>query len=243
VDNPKDKGEIIRNNYERVRERIDQVALEAGRHPSEISLVVVTKTHPVDVIRFVVEAGATDLGENYVEEAVPKIQALAKNPDIRWHMIGHVQSRKAEEVCRYFQYIHSVDSVKLAERLSRFASGRMKPLPVWIEFNVAGEATKSGWNIAQRQDWITILPDMEKIFNLPNLDFLGVMSVPPYSPNPDDSRPFYRLLSEFQKYVLHHLQVPGFAGLSMGMSNDFEVAIQEGSTCVRIGQAILGPRY
>ncbi len=235
-------GETIRNNYAAVVERIQRAASSAGRDPAEIKLVVVTKTQPVEVVKSVIAAGASDMGENYVEEAMPKIQALAAIPHLYWHMIGHVQSRKALEVCEHFQYVHSLDSVKLAERLNRFAGSRPESLPIWMEFNVGGEETKSGWNIARRQDWGTILHELERIFQFPNLRILGVMAVPPYSPKPEDSRPYYRLLREFQKYIRDGLRLPDLTGLSMGMSGDFEVAIQEGSTCVRIGQAILGPR-
>ncbi len=242
MDNQGYDGESIRNKFNAVVERVYRAAIGAGRALADIQLVVVTKTKPVDVVIAVVEAGATDLGENYDEEAIPKINALSGNRHIRWHMIGHIQSRKAQEVCGYFQFVHSLDSIKLAERLSRFAAGRAEPLPVWLEFNVGGEETKSGWNISHREDWESILPDLEKIFILPNLKYLGVMCVPPYSSNPEDSRPYYRQLSDFQKYIQDHFSLPGFSGLSMGMSGDFEIAIQEGSTCVRVGQAILGPR-
>ena len=235
-------GESIRNKFNAVVDRVNRAATRAGRTPAEIQLVVVTKTHPVDVVKSVVEAGATDLGENYVEAAIPKIQALSSYRNIRWHMIGHIQSRKAQDVCGYFHYVHSLDSVKLAERMSRFAGSRAEPLPVWLEFNVGGEETKSGWNISHRGDWGSVLPDLERVFILPNLKYVGAMCVPPYSSNPEDSRPYYRQLCEFQQYIRDHFSLVGFTGLSMGMSGDFEVAIQEGSTCVRIGQAILGPR-
>ncbi len=242
VGNTQINGAIIQQNYVSVVERIRRAAGRAGRDPSDIRLVVVTKTQPVDVIQAVIEAGAIDLGENYVEEAIPKIQALAGNPKIRWHMIGHIQSRKAQEVCQYFQYAHSVDSVKLAERLSRFAHSQIKPLLVWMEYNVGGEESKSGWDITHRENWGNLVPELEKIFSLPDLEFLGVMCVPPYSLDPEASRAYYQLLKDFQSYVRSQLHLNGFTGMSMGMSNDFEVAIEEGSTCVRIGQAILGPR-
>ncbi len=242
MDNLDNNGEIIRSRLNAVVQRIHRAAREAGRDPADIKLVVVTKTRPVEVIKSVVEAGATDLGENYLDEAIPKIQALSGFPKIQWHMIGHIQSRKAQEVCGFFGYVHSVDSVKLSERLSRYSASRAEPLPVWLEFNVGGEETKSGWNISQREEWKNILPDLEKIFILPNLMFLGVMCVPPYSLNPEASRPYFQLLCNFRKYIQGCFNLPGFTGLSMGMSGDFEIAIQEGSTCVRIGQAILGPR-
>ena len=234
--------ELIRDNYSRVVDRIGKVARESGRNPDEIRLVVVTKMHPIEVIQAAIDAGATDLGENYVEEAIPKIQALKNIPRLNWHMIGHVQSRKAQSVCEFFQYVHSVDSIKLAERLSRFAIIYNKPLPVWMEFNVSGEQSKSGWDISRNDDWDNIHSELKQIFPLPGLLFLGIMTVPPYSTNPEDSRPYYRQLRKFQEYSIKKLNLVGFTELSMGMSADFEVAIQEGSTCVRIGQAILGPR-
>ncbi len=236
------KQEEIQGNYNRVLERIEKAARDAGRTPDEIRLVVVTKTHPVDMVKNVVEAGARDFGENYVEEAIPKIRALAENKTLRWHMIGHLQSRKAQLACEYFQYIHSLDSVKLAERLFRFALPMEKTLPVWLEFNISGEETKFGWNIKLEENWINILIDISKILQLPNLNILGLMTVPPFSDDPEVSRPYFRLLKKFQEFVISQLNPSNFRELSIGMSSDFEIAIQEGSTCVRIGQAILGPR-
>ncbi len=242
MDNLSNKWEMIRRNYTEVAKRVYQAATVAGRDPKEIRLVVVTKTQPVEVIQAVIDAGASNLGENYVEEAIPKIRELSGNPNISWHMIGHIQSRKAQDVCEYFQYVHSLDSLKLAERLSRSALNAHKSIPVWMEFNVGGEVSKSGWNIAEKGNWKNILPYLEKILPLPGMTFLGVMTVPPFSPDPETARPYYRRLKEFQSYILDHFKISGFKELSMGMSSDFEIAIQEGSTCVRIGQAILGPR-
>ena len=232
----------IKDNYQRVLERIVQSAKLAGREPDDIRLMVVTKTHTVSTIHALIDAGASDLGENYVEEAIPKIEKLKSNPGINWHMIGHVQSRKALMVCENFQYLHSLDSVKLAEKLSRFAVELNKAIPLFIEFNVGGELSKSGWDISKEEDWGGLLPDMEKILVLPGLNLLGVMAIPPYSNVSEESRPYYRLLRKFQEYIIKHFQLSAFRELSMGMSSDYEVAIQEGSTWVRIGQAILGPR-
>ncbi len=217
-------------------------AQRAGRADEKIQLVVVTKTHPCEVIQAVIEAGASDLGENYVEEAIPKIERLRTYTGVRWHMIGHVQSRKALQVCEYFQYLHSLDSEKLAERLNRFSSGGGKAIPVYLEFNVAGEASKSGWDISNEEKWPELLPELDRIAGLPGLNILGLMTIPPFSSDPEAARPYYRKLRIFQGYVISHSRLTDCQALSMGMSGDFEVAIQEGSTCVRIGQAILGPR-
>ena len=234
--------QVIRKTFEEVEKRIRKAAMDVGRNPGEIRLVAVTKTQPVSVIQSVIDAGATDLGESYVEEAIPKIGAMANNANIRWHMIGHIQSRKAHSVCENFQFVHSLDSLKLANRLSQFSTFKGKALPVWLEFNVGGEESKSGWDLSDEKNWDVISSDIEKILPLPGLKILGPMTVPPYSPYPENSRKYYRCLKEFQTMIIHRFGLQGFTELSMGMSSDFEVAIQEGATCVRIGQAILGPR-
>ena len=223
-------------------DHISAVAKSVGRDPNEIHLVVVTKTHSIDIVRAVIAAGATQLGENYIEEAIPKILALQEAGEIEWHMIGHVQGRKAREVCEYFNCMHSLDSVKLGERINRFAGELGRLFPVWLEFNVSGELTKSGWDARNENQWDNLLPDMEQLLSLPNLDIKGLMTVPPYSANPEDARPYYRHLRRLQEYLVNHFQSDDWRELSMGMSSDYEIAIQEGATWVRIGQAILGPR-
>jgi hypothetical protein len=242
MDASADQQLAIRDNLSRVKENITRTAQLAGRNPDEIRLVVVAKKKSTNLIKNAIEAGAVDLGENYVEEGLEKIRSLTAYPGIRWHMIGHLQSRKAQECAKNFEYLHSLDSLKLADRLNRFCVEINKTLPVWLEFNVSGEVSKSGWDIRQVDDWNEILPDIEHILALPNLRVLGAMTMPPYSENPEDSRSYYQTLRKFQAYVIKHFQLTGFTELSIGMSSDYEVAIQEGSTCVRIGQAILGPR-
>ena len=234
--------ENICDKYLSVLDRIAKAAKNAGRDPDDIRLIVVTKTQPIEAIQAVVEAGATDLGENYVEEALPKITGLKSEKAIKWHMIGHVQSRKALPVCEYFHYLHSLDSLKLAEKLARNAAELNISLPVMLEFNVGGEESKSGWNIWINENWDDILSDIENIIALPGLNLLGVMTIPPYSPNPEDSRPYYQKLRKFQEIVIKHFKLSNFTDLSIGMSGDFEIAIHEGSTWVRVGQAIFGPR-
>jgi PLP dependent protein len=232
----------IYDNYLSVVDRIRKAALNAGRNPENIRMVVVTKTQSIEDIQAVIEAGATDLGENYVEEALPKIFTLKREKIIKWHMIGHVQSRKALPVCKYFQYLHSLDSLKLAEKLNRNATALDISLPVLLEFNVGGEVSKSGWNIGTNENWKDILSDIEKIITLPRINLLGVMTIPPYSSNPENSRSYYQMLRRFQEIVVNEFKLANFADLSIGMSSDFEIAIQEGATWVRIGQAIFGPR-
>ena len=232
---------VIQQNLVSVLEKIERAARDSGRDPNSVKLVVVTKKQPVDVMRVIIEAGATNLGENYAEEALAKIESLSGYL-INWHMIGHVQSRKAEIVCQYFDYVHSLDSIKLAERYDRLAGQYSRKLPVLLQFNVSGEGTKSGWDAWKKEQWELFLPDMERIVALDNLDLCGVMTMPPYTENPEDSRPFFRLLVELRAFLSNRFPHAKWDELSMGMSGDFEVAIQEGATWVRIGQAILGPR-
>lgn len=232
----------IRDHYEKTLERIAGAAKKAGRQPQEIRLVVVTKTQPIEVVEAVIEAGARYLGENYAEQAVPKIQALSASASVEWHMIGHVQSRKADLVCEYFNYLHSLDSLKLAMRLDRQAGARGKVLPVLLEFNLGGEESKFGWTVSRESDWQTLIPELEQILELPHLAVKGLMGMAPLSTVPEDARPFYRRLRSIQKTLQQHLPQVDWSELSMGMSGDFEVAVQEGATWVRIGQKIFGPR-
>lgn len=232
----------IQDNYHQTLERISRAAKTAGRKPEEVRLVVVTKTQPMEVVEAVVEAGAKYLGENYAEQAVPKILALSASAKVVWHMIGHVQSRKAGLVCEYFDYLHSLDSLKLAIRLDRQAAYRGKVLPVLLEFNLGGEESKYGWQIEQEQDWQLILPDLEQVLELPHLAVKGLMGMAPLSETPESARPFYRRLRSFQEILQARLPQRDWSELSMGMSADFEIAVQEGATWVRIGQSILGPR-
>jgi hypothetical protein len=232
----------IRRNLEVVQERIYRAARRAGRAPEDIHLLVVTKTHPIEVIQCIVNEGIRDLGENYVEEAQEKILALRNNPQSSWHMIGHIQSRKSSEVIRLFDFLHSLDSVRLAQRLNAFAKEQKKMLPVLLEFNLSGEESKSGWQPGMDEDWDELLPEIEAIINLSNIKVCGLMTMPPYFYNPEDARPYFQKLRHLREFFYKHVPTVEWKDLSMGMSSDYEVAIEEGATWVRIGQAILGSR-
>jgi hypothetical protein len=232
----------IKQNYNRTLEQMAQAAHVSGRDPGEIKLVVVTKTHPIEVVQAVVEAGAKYLGENYAEEAVPKIKALPAQYQVQWHMIGHVQSRKAALICDYFDYLHSLDSLKLALRLDRLAADRQCTLPVLLEFNLGGEESKFGWPVWEENNWQVLLDEINQVITLPNISVRGLMGMAPFFDDPDQARPYYRRLRLFRDYLRIHIPQVEWTELSMGMSGDFKVAIQEGATWVRIGQNILGPR-
>jgi len=237
-----DMEEVIQQNFHQVWDRIDRAARQSGRDPGKVKLVVVTKGQPMEKIRAVLVAGAQRLGENYVEEAASKMQELKSEPRPEWHMIGHIQSRKARSVCELFDYIHSLDSLKLAARLNRFAGELGRRMPVLLEFNISGEATKSGFQAWDKSMWSGLITEIKAILEFRNLVVSGLMVMPPYDPDPDSVRPYFRLGRELRDYLSKHVSQGTWRELSMGMSNDFEVAIQEGATFVRIGEAILGKR-
>jgi pyridoxal phosphate enzyme (YggS family) len=234
--------EEIAANYRAVWERVGAAALGAGRAVDAVRLVVVTKGQPLQAAWAAILAGASCLGENYVEEAVPKILALSNENPVEWHMIGHVQSRKAEPVSRHFAVVHSLDNLKLARRLDRFAGEAGRSLPVLLECNVSGEASKFGWEAWEEADWSRLAEQLAPVLDLPNLDVRGLMTIAPFSPQPETARPCFQRLRRLQTFLRGQFPQLPWAELSMGMSADFEVAVQEGATIVRIGTAILGER-
>ena len=233
--------EQIAERYAQVLERIHQAALRAGRAPDEVQLVVVTKGQPMERLYAVVAAGAEDLGENYPEEAAAKMDLLSRF-DLRWHMIGHLQRRKARLIVERFDWLHSLDRVKLAQRLETLAAQANRVLPVLLQFNVSGEATKSGWPAWEESRWDDLLPDLETVLACTHLQVRGLMTIPPPTPDPEGARPYFRRLRRLRDYLARRFPHASWEELSMGMSADFEVAVEEGATFVRIGTAILGPR-
>ncbi len=234
--------ENILQNLEKVKARIASSAIRAGRDPLEVRLVVVTKTHPVQVIEALIEAGVGCIGESYIEEAVPKILALAGRSGVEWHMVGHVQSRKARQVCENFHFLHSLDSLKLASHLNRFATEIGMTLPVLLECNVSAEPSKFGWPAWDEERWPDLLSAFAQVLAMPGLGVRGLMTIAPYSDDSSQARPYFSRLRNLKTYLSSELKQAKLKELSMGMSSDFDVAIEEGATMVRIGQAILGPR-
>jgi len=233
---------IIAKNYQQVKERIAEACRRVYRSPDDVTLVVVTKGHTVERIRCAIELGMRKFGENYAEEGSEKIESIGKVAGLEWHMIGHIQSRKAEMVVQFFDMVHSLDSLKLARRLDRFAAEKGKVLPVLLECNVSGEESKFGFPASDRNRWQDLLADFSEIAQLSHLEIRGLMTMAPLFENPEFSRPVFRKLVELQGYLRTHLPEVRWDEVSMGMSSDFEVAIEEGATIVRIGQAILGER-
>src|SRR5579872_99370 len=229
----------IPSNIAIIRERIHTAARRAGRSPGEVSLMAVTKTHPPERIREAYDAGLRLFGENRVQEFVGKAAAVAELIEAEWHMIGHLQSNKAAKAVELFGVVDSLDSLKLAERLNGAALATGKKLAVLIEINVGGEGAKSGVAIDS--------PELDQLLQaaprLEALDFGGVMTVPPYTEDPERARPFFRKLRYLRDAIsMRTLPAIRMDVLSMGMSHDFEVAIEEGSTCLRVGTAIFGER-
>jgi pyridoxal phosphate enzyme (YggS family) len=232
----------IRENYLHALERIDDAARRSSRDPAGIRLVVVTKSQPLEIVRAAIDAGVRILGENYPEEGVTKIQSLPMQSGVEWHMIGHVQSRKARMVADHFALLHSLDSLKLARRLDRFAAEAHCILPVLLEFNVGGEESKSGWDASDESTWEALFPDVQAILELPNLRVNGLMTMPPLGLDPEDSRRFFQRLRRLRDSLADRFTTADWRELSMGTSADYTVAVEEGATLVRVGTAIVGAR-
>ncbi|MCS7061079.1 MAG: YggS family pyridoxal phosphate-dependent enzyme [Anaerolineae bacterium] len=263
-----------------VRERIAEAALRAGREPSQITLVAVSKTVPVSTILEAIDAGQCDFGENRVDEALPKIESVHRLTEVklhpaqhkeyvtapvldaqhqsdstpvslRWHLIGHLQSRKAKDVIGQFDLIHSIDSVRLAEVLDRRMAGLVAGIgrrqqDVLLECNVSGEVTKSGFDLAgwerDAHKFDQFVAAVTRIQSLPTLRVLGLMTIAPIVEQPEQARPFFASLRMLREALVERLGGSPLPHLSMGMTDDFEAAIAEGATIVRIGRAIFGPR-
>ncbi len=225
----------IAENLARIQERIQKAAERVGRSPAEIRLVAVSKTVEAERIREAVQAGVKILGENYVQEAQKKI--LAVGAGVSWHFIGHLQTNKAKYAVRFFECLHSVDRLNLAEELSRLAKPKGKLLPIFLQVHLSAETTKFG---AKEEEVFGLA---EKVSALEGISVQGLMTMPPYFDNPEDARPYFIKLRRLAER-LATLKIPGIAmaELSMGMSNDFEVAIEEGATLIRVGTAIFGAR-
>lgn len=229
-------AEDIRDRLAQVREQIARAAERAGRSSEEITLIAVSKTFDSSTVQRAVDAGALDLGENRVQEAASKVETV-KGEQLRWHLIGHLQSNKARLAVRAFDVIHTIDSRELAERLDRIAGEEGRRLTALAQVDLADEPTKTGADETQLAGIVQAL-DAAK-----HLDFKGLMTMPPFFDQPEQTRPYFRRLRE----VLDQLNRSREAArqltqLSMGMSHDFEVAIEEGATMVRVGTAIFGKR-
>jgi len=220
-------------NVEAIQQRIAAACERARREPASVTLIAVTKTQPPDVVGAAARLGLSLFGENKVQEAKAKIPLCPAR--LRWHMVGHLQTNKCRDAVELFEMVQSVDSLHLAEELNKRADQAAKTLPILLEVNAVGEASKFGCRPDQ------LLADLERINALPRLAIHGLMTVPPWTPDPEKVRPVFRQMRELKQRCEQLLGAP-LPHLSMGMSGDFEVAVEEGATMVRIGTALFGPR-
>ena len=220
-------------NFASIRGLMRAACERAGRDPASVELLAVSKGQPPEIVRAAAELGQTFFGESKVQEARAKIPQCPGR--LRWHMVGHLQSNKCRDAVHWFEMIHSVDSLALAQEIDRCADKSGKTMRVLLEINVAGESSKFGYKPAQA------LAELEAINALPRLEIHGLMTIAPYSPTPERARPFFRQLRELKARCEEQLGVL-LPQLSMGMSGDFEVAIEEGATLVRVGTALFGER-
>ncbi|MBI2821557.1 MAG: YggS family pyridoxal phosphate-dependent enzyme [Acidobacteria bacterium] len=225
----------IADNLQAVRRRIEDKARSIGRSPDEITLVAVTKTIGPERVEEAARAGQLHFGENRVQEGEDKIPAVS-HPGLVWHMIGHLQSNKAKRALQLFDWIHSVDSLDLMRKLDRHAAALQKRTPVLLQLNLAGEATKFGMAESDLD------AALETALRLSHLSLEGLMIVPPFYDDPAAARPHFRRLRELLEYSRRRAPLLGLKHLSMGMSHDFEEAIEEGATLIRVGTAIFGRR-
>ena len=223
----------LATNFNALQQRIADACARAGRAPASVTLVAVTKGQPPSVVRAAAELGQVLFGENKVQEAKVKISLCPGR--LRWHMIGHLQSNKCRDAVHFFEMIESVDSLALAQELNKWAEKSGKTMPVLLEVNIAGEASKFGYPPAQ------LLADLEQINALRKLEIHGLMTIAPWTPEPEKVRPVFRRLRELKQQCEEKLGAP-LAQLSMGMSGDYEIAIEEGATLVRVGTALFGAR-
>ena len=235
-------SEIV-SNYKKFINKIADVCQISMRNVKDVKLVVVTKGHDISEIEAVIQAGAKIIGENYPEETSEKktlIGSIAKN--VEWHMIGHLQSRKTKLMLENYDYFQALDSLKLALRLDRQIQNGEKPLPVLLQYNVSGEEFKYGWDASDKDKWLELLEDLNEVVSLKNIVVNGLMTMPPLSNNKDENRVYFERLRKLSEFFRKNFPDVNFDELSMGTSHDYEEAIKEGATFIRIGTAIMGER-
>ena len=235
-------AESIKSNLDEVKERISLAAERAGRSPEEVKIIAVTKGHPVELVRNAHAVGLHWLGENRVGEGLRKMEAVADLKDLQWDMIGHIQSRKAKMVAPDYHWVHSVDRLKIARYLDRYAQEAERRLPILLECNMSGEESKYGFSLSDPASWTGWLDEANRIIEFPNLTIEGLMTMAPWQAEERVIRSAFGQLRRLREFLREQIPQVGWQHLSMGMSDDFEIAIEEGATLVRLGRALFGPR-
>ena len=226
----------IKRNIEKIEEEIKTAAIKAGRKPEEITLIAVSKTFPPEYVTEALEAGIFHFGENYVQDFISKFNVLNRD-NIKWHFIGHLQRNKVKYIFDKIYMLHTLDSIKLAEEINKKLKKADKKIKVLIQVNIGNEETKSGIKVSECERFI------EKLSEFNTIQVSGLMTIPPYSPNAEDVRHYFRKMKElFEHMKTFNGNNINIKELSMGMSGDFKIAIEEGSTMVRIGTSIFGER-
>ena len=233
---------VISQRLNKVNEAINDACARVRRNPDEVTLVTVSKRQPVEIIRAAYACGLRRFGENYAEEAVAKMDALADLKDTQWEMVGHIQSRKAKLIASRVVRVHSLERGKLARLLDQFRDPDLPPLQVLMEINISGEASKEGVPGDDPARWSEILPVVDEVVTYPRLKLTGLMTMPPLQVEMEANRAYFRRMKELQDYINAQRPDLNLHELSMGTSTDFPVAIEEGATIIRLGEAILGPR-
>lgn len=239
---------MIGQRIAQIQEQIASIASRVHRDPSTIQLIAVSKTHSPEMVQQAIESRVHHFGENRIQEAAQKIPALVSQyPPITWHLIGHLQRNKAKTAVELFDMVHSVDSLRLAETLNRQCEQLARPpLPVLLQVNVSGETSKDGFDVPGGMEHSALLSafleEVSHIIALPALQVQGLMTIAPFTANPQDARHTFRTLRLLRDRLAHEFPDANWQHLSMGMTHDFEVAIEEGATFVRIGRAIFGER-
>ena len=231
----------IESNLRSVHERISDAAARSGRNPDQIRLVAISKSQPAEAVRAAYTLGLREFGENRVQEGLEKQADLSDLPDLQWHMVGHIQSRKARDVPAHFDLVHSVDRLKIARLLDQQAGDDELRLPVLLECNVSGEGSKYGWDMSEEMRWDATGEELRKLSGFGNLEIRGLMTMAPWVDDEQVVRATFANLRRLRDFLQEMLEF-SLPELSMGMTDDFELAIEEGATVVRIGRAIFGPR-
>ena len=232
----------IQNRLNEVEGRVSEAAQRSGRDPSDIQIVAVTKGHSIETVRAAYDCGLRWYGENRVRQGLQKMDALAELEGVQWDMIGHIQSRKAKLVVPKYHWVHSVDRIKIARYLNRYAQEAGRRLTVLLECNVSGEEAKYGFDLTSEKEWPAWLETAEMIAEMDGLEVRGLMTMAPWQADEATVRTTFQRLHELRAFLREQLAGYDWSQLSMGMTDDFEIAVEEGATILRLGRALFGPR-